>query len=255
MDWLEAPTPLRYVTADADEWSKLSEFWNVQEMPAALKPEQVAVLVGASPWNVVPLASQAKRKVKIKVPRGLDDPTTHTPASNPPTAGKWQLGKELFFDKNSFLQSSDSETKLSCASCHQPQHAFGSEQRPPKVDGFLTPRLLNGVFATHYFWDGRAGWLEEAVQQSLPTKADTDNAESVPAHRWSGVVTRLRDNAHYTNRFRNVFGTVPTQDAVAKAVATYLRAFAVGQRGAGPRRARMRRARAKRSKCRITTRR
>jgi cytochrome c peroxidase len=46
----------------------------------------------------------------------------------------------------------------------------------------------------------------------------------------AGVIRRLRtsDADHYRIRFRDVFGTEPTQDAVGKALATFMRTILVG---------------------------
>ena len=62
--------------------------------------------------------------VKIKVPRGLPDPTPLIPSANPPTLGKWILGKRLFFD-DQLLKMSSTLTR-SCADCHDPAHAFAT---------------------------------------------------------------------------------------------------------------------------------
>src|SRR5205085_8729681 len=47
-------------------------------------------------------------------------------------------------------------------------------------------------------------------------------------HAWNGIVHRLEKNAAYGARFRKTFGTRPTQDNVAKALATYLRTILSG---------------------------
>src|SRR5262249_30829598 len=111
----------------------------------------------------------------------------------------------------------------SCARCHDPQKAY-SDGRVPRLFGeFVTPRLLNVAYGSAMFWDGRAGALEEVVQRS------TDDAASDQArHSWPGSVQRLRESGFYDARFRKVFGTRPTQDAVGKAIATYLRTILSG---------------------------
>jgi cytochrome c peroxidase len=48
-------------------------------------------------------------------------------------------------------------------------------------------------------------------------------------HRWDGLVARLRGNQEYRAEFKRVFGiSNPTEDAVGKALATYLRTVLSG---------------------------
>jgi cytochrome c peroxidase len=192
-----------------------------------MSPTQAAALLGAAHWNLAALAAQVNRSVKIKVPLGLDDPMAYTPASNRPTVGKWQLGKELFFDKNLFLQPATDSTKTSCASCHDPAKGF-TDAKIPGPSGFVTPRLVNSAYFTHYYWDGRAGSLEEAIEQSIAPVGEAEKTDYARPHRWTGTIERLREDTHYTDRFRRVFGAPPTEDAVAKALATYLRTVLSG---------------------------
>jgi cytochrome c peroxidase len=224
---MEPPVPIQYYTeaADRNQWLQLENFWNITaDLPQRLTPEQAAVLVGASPWNLGlgPLAGQIKNVVKIKVPLGLDDPLATTPPANRPTLGKWELGKLLFFDEDVFLQNAKGE-KTSCAACHVPAKAYSDGKVPRNFGEFVTPRLLNVAYGSSMFWDGRVGAVEEVVQRSTED-ATGDQAR----HSWPGSVQRLRENAYYDARFRKVFGTRPTQDAVGKAIATYLRTVLSG---------------------------
>src|SRR5207248_7968426 len=75
--------------------------------------------------------------------------------------------------------------------------------------------------------------LEQVIQRDLadegPLPALLPLAQR-PAYRhaWNGIVHRLEKNDAYRARFRKVFGTRPTQDNVAKALATYLRTILSG---------------------------
>src|SRR5262249_44723789 len=104
--------------------------------------------------------------------------------------------------------------------------------------------LINCVYNTHQFWDGRVAALERVVQRTLEDEREpeklADNKRQIEAdqqrqteaerkHIWSGVVKRLRDNNDYVRRFRKVFGTLPTQDSIGKALATYLRTVLCGR--------------------------
>jgi cytochrome c peroxidase len=77
------------------------------------------------------------------------------------------LGRYLFFDP---LLSYDGS--VSCASCHHPDLGF-SDGRPRSVgiDGAevrrAAPSLWNVAFLSSFFWDGRAGSLEEQMPGPL----------------------------------------------------------------------------------------
>jgi cytochrome c peroxidase len=208
-------TPIVFVSADNPRWDKLPKFWNLVPTP---RPENVVPTLPGMPPAPVPAGFQ----VEIKVPLGLDNPADAIPGSNRPTVEKWQLGKDLFFD-NRWLQEKD---KVSCATCHQPDKAFTDGKRT-SLPGTNTPTLVNVVYNTHQFWDGRATALEQVVQLDRMDEAVGDPAR----HSWPGVIHRLRTGDEFQSyrvRFRKVFGTDVTQDALGKAVATYLRTILLG---------------------------
>jgi cytochrome c peroxidase len=211
--------PLEFVHAgtDSEEWNRLPAFWNP---PPLAIPDKAASLLGLSPLTVGALAAEQPRSVKIKVPLGLDDPRPHLPPFNPPTLAKWELGRRLFFDK-SYLNAKPGE---SCAGCHVPER--GSTDNLQGHGGFNTPTLCNCVYNAHQFWDGRATYLEEVVQRTLDDEREVEGSPF--RHTWGGIVRRLRKSDEYRLQFRRTFGTEPTQDAVAKALATYLRTILVG---------------------------
>jgi hypothetical protein len=211
---MEPPIPLVFVHEGTkrDEWNKLPGFWTEVPLPA----EQAAALLSMSPFHLAGLSVQHARQVKIKVPLGLDDPMPRLPAYNPPTVGRWELGKQLFFDKDHLLPPTSNGDKLACATCHDPAKGY-TDGKPMALGGNLnTPTIINAVYGTAFFWDGRAGALEEVVQRSLEDERETPGATPLQRHNWSGVVQRLRDRPEYVARFKKVFGTPPTQDAVGK---------------------------------------
>lgn len=227
---MEPETRIEFVHEGSDpkEWARLQSFWTLESKP--LNARRPASLVGLSPLHAAALVltTQPVKVVKIKVPLGLDDPTPHIPLANPPTVAKWELGKQLFFD-DSYLQPA-SAAKVACASCHNPTKSFASLLPPFRNSGNLnTPALVNGVFNSYQFWDGRASALEEVVARALEDEREPAKPEpSASRHVWSGMVKRLRENPPYQERFQKVFGTDPTQDAVGKALATYLRTILSG---------------------------
>ncbi len=207
--------PIKFIAhgttpAERKAWAELKQFWTLVQTPAT------------------PLGN-AHSEVHIQVPLGLADPTPNIPASNPPTVGKWALGKRLFFD-DSYLWPA-SEDKLACATCHKPDHGFTRTDAFPRK----TPTLINCAYNQYLFWDGRATALEEVIQRTLederePATGDIrqQKAEAERRHVWGGVVQRLRRHKEYPSLFRKVFGTPSTQDNVGKALATYLRTILAG---------------------------
>ncbi|MBY0522293.1 MAG: hypothetical protein K2R98_02795 [Gemmataceae bacterium] len=223
---MELPVPIVFVHEGSQpaEWNRLKSFWTEEPTPS----EQAAALTTIAPFNVIGLAVQSARVVKVKVPLGLDDPTPFLPPYNPPTLGKWELGKRLFFDKEVFLQPATASKTHSCATCHDPARGY-TDGRPMAAGSiFNTPTLINSVYNTALFWDGRAAALEEVVQRSLEDERDIPTATASNRHSWTGVVQRLRGRPEYEAQFKRVFGTPPTQDAVGKALATYMRTILVG---------------------------
>jgi cytochrome c peroxidase len=197
-----------------EAWQQLQQFWT-EDKPT---PAEAAALLALWPPGVGLLPPE--RLIRIKVPLGLKSPPI--PAANPPTRGKWELGKQLFFDQEAFLQPANATQTHSCATCHMPAHGYTDGRAWPTGSERHTPTLINSAYNHHQFWDGRAAALEEVVQR--PAKAD----DSIKQHNWTGVVERLRGQPEYVRRFQQVFGTPPTQDAVGKALATYLRTVLVG---------------------------
>jgi len=225
---MEPEVPIEFVHQGhkPKEWEELKQFWTEVKTPT---PGQPVSFIGLSPLHAAALALVSKptynRTIKVKVPLGLDDPKEYIPASNRPTLGKWELGKELFFD-DSWLNP-DGPTVFACASCHRPGTGFG-ERLAPRGDYLRAPTLLNTLYNSNLFWDGRANALEEVVQRTLEDERENPNVDPNRRHAWSGVVARLRADLKYSKRFEQVFGTPPTQDAIGKALATYMRTLLSG---------------------------
>lgn len=223
-----APTDqvvIEFVHADTDPeaWAKLPKFWNA---PPLARPDEAATLIGLSPLAAGALAGQSGKVVRVKVPLGLDDPRPFIPSTNPPTLEKWQLGRRLFFDDSWLMDKPNNGSGISCATCHQPAQGFTDHTRAHR-GGFNAPTLLNCVYNARQFWDGRAAILEEVIQRGL--EDEREPKETGPfRHVWHGVIGRLRDNTSYNVQFRDVFHTEPTQDAVGRAIATYLRTILSG---------------------------
>ncbi len=95
------------------------------------------------------------------LPLGL--PKVEWPEDNPYSPARAELGRILFFDGRL-----SSNGRISCAFCHQPEHAFsattplsfGVDDQPT---GRHTPTLINRAWGRSEFWDGRAPTLEAQV--------------------------------------------------------------------------------------------
>jgi cytochrome c peroxidase len=232
--WLEPrqrlDIPLLFVAENSSEWPNLKDFWNelparvgLRSWPLGLMPLEAAMAFGA----------QANAEVvKIKVPRGLPDPTAFIPAANPPTYGKWLLGKKLFFDKSLLVVSTASESR-SCADCHAPATGYTLNTARPDSAKRNVPSLLNSVYNRHQFWDGRAKALEEVLQrqlddQDLPIENPPSAQSPGYLHVFPGLVRKVGGKEHYLHAFDLVFGRDPTVDSIAKALATYMRTLLSG---------------------------
>jgi cytochrome c peroxidase len=187
------------------------------------------VHIGLSPTEAVAAfaLTEPHRGVKIKVPRGLPDPTPYLPKDNLPTVGKWELGRDLFFESQ--LQADQGPYK--CATCHQPGRNY-TETLKSHGGKYNTPTLINVVYNRRQFWDGRVETLEETIVRGKLDERENDPQRSEKAlldHNWGGFARSLTATKQYNARFKQVFGVDhPTQDTVAKALATYMRTLLSG---------------------------
>src|SRR5262249_31633951 len=75
------------------------------------------------------------------------------------------------------------------------------------------------------FWDGRAASLEDQAQGPVGNAVEMFDGEG---HAWEKAVLRVRRKDHYARQFQAVFGTLPTRDGIAKAIAAYERTVLSG---------------------------
>lgn len=156
----------------------------------------------------------------LEVPLGLDA-YMPIPADNPWTAEKAALGRRLFFDP---ILSEDGT--VSCATCHDPQ--LGFTDREPVAVGIggqrgtrRTPRLINRGYGRLFFWDGRAASLEQQVLKPI------DNPIEM-ALRVEDAVDRVQADPTYVEEFQRALGGRPSEEALAMALATYVRGIVSG---------------------------
>ena len=148
-------------------------------------------------------------------------PAISIPADNPMSAEKVALGEALFFDP---ILSSD--TTISCASCHFAGYAFSDTVAlslgvNDSIGKRNAPSLMNVAYASSLFRDGGAPNLE--MQIFTPIEDDHEMNLDI-----DDAVERLRQNATYVERFKDVFDTLPTVFGLTRAIAAYERTLIGG---------------------------
>jgi cytochrome c peroxidase len=152
---------------------------------------------------------------------GLLPPVEH-PESNPFNATKVELGRLLFFDRRL-----SADGKMACVSCHEPNLGWADGRPVSQPHGRSpdrnTPTIRNVAFQKNLFWDGRAGSLEQQVEDALT------NPEEMAADR-NDVVRMLGSSPGYRKLFDEAFSGRPiTFAAVVEAVACFERTIVSGR--------------------------
>jgi cytochrome c peroxidase len=111
------------------------------------------------------------------------------------------LGRYLFFDP---VLSADGT--VSCASCHQPDRGFADGRgRAVGVSGHQmrrsAPSLWNVAFLQRFFWDARAGSLEEQMQGPLYDE-----------HEMANTPQQLLATLNGIERYRELFSQAWPED-------------------------------------------
>ncbi|MCZ4093132.1 cytochrome-c peroxidase [Sinorhizobium psoraleae] len=136
---------------------------------------------------------------------------------NPATPEKLKLGKMLYFEPR--LSKTHN---ISCNSCHQIGRG-GADGRPTSIGysgqrgGRNAPTVLNSVFSTAQFWDGRAADLKEQAGGPI---ANPIEMGTPPEH----AVEELKGIPGYVEAFGKAFPdeTDPvTYDNIEKAIAVF----------------------------------
>lgn len=139
------------------------------------------------------------------------------PVDNPLTVEGVALGRRLFYEK-----ALSDDFSMSCASCHQQEHAFSDpRQFSIGTDGSVGRRNSMAVqdlaWDHAFFWDGRASSLEDQAFRPVRDLAEMRNT-------WPVVVERLQAHAAYPGLFKAAFGTEQIDSVlVVKAIAQFER--------------------------------
>lgn len=141
--------------------------------------------------------------------------TAFQPAEQAPQTGE-DLGRLLFEDP---ILSSDQS--ISCASCHIPGFAFSDTSAVSLGVGGQkgarnTPAITNMSARSAFFWDGRAGTLEQQVVQPIENPVEMNLPLPL-------ALERLRASARYKGFFQAIYGRQPDTLTLADALASFVR--------------------------------
>jgi cytochrome c peroxidase len=140
------------------------------------------------------------------------------PPDNPQTADKIALGQRLFFDGRL-----SADGTVACSSCHDPARAFTDGRRVSigikgRVGQRNAPTILNTIYNTTQFWDGRARTLEE--QAAFPIA----NPSEMGQPNLDAAVAQVAGVREYRKAFERVFHGPPNGFTLLSAIASYERA-------------------------------
>lgn len=144
-------------------------------------------------------------------------PKPEAPKDNATTKSKVALGRLLFFDKRLSRDST-----VSCSTCHDPRKGW-TDQRPTpigvrsQIGDRNAPTLLNAAYLPIFFWDGRAGSLEEQAKEPISNPKEMDMTHAEAAAR----IGAIRGYARY---FKRAFGDKKvTIERIVAAIASFER--------------------------------
>lgn len=161
-----------------------------------------------------PLASPKSLK-QIGVP--VEATLAAVPVDNPQTSEKIALGEKLFFDGRLSVDGT-----VACSTCHDPALAFtdgravsiGVKGRSGQRN---SPTILNALYNSAQFWDGRVKTLEE--QAGLPVT----NPSEMGQPSLAAAVAKIGVLPEYEQAFRRVFGRKINGTDLVRAIASYER--------------------------------
>ena len=158
------------------------------------------------------------------LPLGL--PPAPVPENNMQTPEKVALGEKLFRDKRF-----SSTRQVACLTCHDPNKAFTdsplkvSEGIDKKTGTRNAPTVVNSVYFTKLFWDGRSPDLEDQSQHPFVNPVEMGLKNHEP------ILKIVRSDKDYARAFEAVFGKkgkAITMKEVMAAIAAFERTQVAG---------------------------
>ncbi|MGJ8697885.1 MAG: cytochrome-c peroxidase [Verrucomicrobiaceae bacterium] len=151
----------------------------------------------------------------------------NTPADNPITDIGATLGRVMFYD----VRLSKDAT-ISCASCHQQEHAFGDTATASVgvagTTGRHSMRLINARFGDeeNFFWDERAVSLEDQTTRPIQDHVEMGFSGEDGDPGFGDLVERLEVIEEYRVLFSAVFGDPQiTEGRVQKVLSQFVRSI------------------------------
>lgn len=173
------------------------------------------------PLRFVPVAAIVLAACSLAgaVERFLDNgllPPVSVPPDNPQSDAKVRLGHQLYFEKRLSLDNT-----ISCATCHDPDKGWADPRRVSEGVGGAkgtrnSPTVLNAAYNSFQFWDGREPDLEHQALGPLQNPVEMKMTMELVLQRLNGI-------PGYVAQFQEVFGTGPTEQGIAKAIAAFER--------------------------------
>jgi cytochrome c peroxidase len=185
-----------------------------------LFPAAAALLLAATG----PLAAQ---QYVWQLPRGF--PVPAVPADNPMSESKVALGKRLFFESRLSLTGS-----YSCASCHEPAHAF-AQDLPVAVGATGEPLPHNALALVNVAYNISYGWSRPEVRsletQMLEPLLNEHPLELGLKGREATLCAELAADPSYAHAFAAAFPGDPAPvsfEHLVKAIASFERTLISG---------------------------
>ncbi|MCP5101208.1 MAG: c-type cytochrome, partial [Chloroflexi bacterium] len=193
---------------------------NIPEKLTEAEIERIVAYLLTLDGNIEPL-SQDYELVPIEIARPPE--TSLTPFAEPPKSysdAQVLLGKYLFFDMRL-----SGDASVSCATCHQPEHAFTDGQAlSDGATGTMyfrnAPTVMNTSFQSYLYWDGRMDGND------MPTLV---RDHLVEAHFMSidgrFMVERIKQVPEYVRLFEDAYGSGPSFGGILKATSAYVQSL------------------------------
>jgi cytochrome c peroxidase len=153
-------------------------------------------------------------------PAGIDPvlwSELYVPPDNQLTPERIALGRKLYFDTRL-----SSDGTVACATCHDVSRGFADQRMVAEGVGDQlgernAPTVANAVLMQTQFWDGRAATLEDQAKLPIVNPIEMGNKDGAAA------VANIAGDADYQRMFQAAYGSAPTFDSLAKAIAAFER--------------------------------
>jgi cytochrome c peroxidase len=188
---------------------------------ARLLGPRAALVIGvlAAGCAGAPPAWEADNPLKPVPPAPLGVGIALASLKDAPTPARIRLGRWLFYDSRL-----SGDGSVSCATCHRPENAFS--EPTPVSSGIRgqrgkrkAPTFINQAVTIypHFFWDGRAGSLEDQALGPIENPIEMGSTHQ-------SMIETLGKIPAYQPYFQEAFGSPEvTKERVARAISDYER--------------------------------